>query len=97
MGCAGRHEDGREQNCIIGHIFNIGKDDREGNLWVQGFEANIATTYMIFPVNDGEHPRYQQATPRERCLAYLRAVLEEREAKTWDWDCYYKEELASPD
>ena len=37
-------------------------------LW-DWFEANIATTYMIYPVNDGTAPRYQQKTAKERCIA----------------------------
>ncbi|SDH37794.1 hypothetical protein [Microbacterium sp. 77mftsu3.1] len=38
------------------------------------FESEWASTYAIYPVNDGKHPRYPQPTPRQRVLAYLHAL-----------------------
>ncbi len=66
---------GGDQNCILGHVFNMGgEDEKESNRWWRWFEDHIASTFMIYPVNDGEHPDFPQATPRQRCLAYLRAI-----------------------
>jgi hypothetical protein len=42
-------------------------------LW-DWFESAWATTYAIYPVNDGTNPAYPQQTPRQRVLAYLRAL-----------------------
>ena len=41
-------EDGK--NCLFGHLFDLG-----GGELFDWFE-NIATSYMIYPVNDGENP-----------------------------------------
>ncbi len=68
------------QNCVMGHLINwVHGKDYTGNIspvW-DCFEEMWATTFMIYPVNDGESPswmnhRYDQATPRERVIAYLR-------------------------
>lgn len=42
-------------------------------LW-DWFENEWASTYAIYPVNDGTNPRYPQPTPRTRVLAYLHAL-----------------------
>jgi hypothetical protein len=55
-----------QKNCLFGHIFNWG-----GNLGWEWFESVIASTYMVYPVNDKEHPKYQQETAKDRCIAYL--------------------------
>lgn len=62
------------QNCCFGHLVNwyYGKD-YEGTIsdvW-DFFEEVWATTYMIYPVNDGENPKYKQETPKARIIAYL--------------------------
>lgn len=62
------------QNCCFGHLVNwyYGKD-YEGTIsdvW-DFFEEVWATTYMIYPVNDGENPKYPQSTPKARVIAYL--------------------------
>lgn len=59
-------------NCFFGHLFNMGGNDARGNLLWEGFEEAWATTYMIYPINDGSDSRYPQATPKQRVLAYLR-------------------------
>lgn len=66
-----RSSDG-STNCFFGHLFNMGVDDKEGSHLWNAFEELWATTYMLYPVNDGEHRDYQQATPKQRVLAYLR-------------------------
>lgn len=68
-----RSKDG-SRNCFFGHLFNMTPDeDRANALWAM-FEDLYATTYVIYPVNDGSNPRYPQETPRQRILAYLRAL-----------------------
>ena len=70
------------KNCFFGHLFSMGKDDKEGNeLWGM-FEEGWATTYMIYPVNDGENPKYQQATPKQRVIAYLKDLRDGKEMTT---------------
>lgn len=46
-------------------------DDQLGSAAVQAFEELWATSYVYFGVNDGHHSRYQQATARERVLAFV--------------------------
>ena len=72
-------EDGSETNCFFGHLYNIaGGDDlapngrtKDAELW-DWFEDRWATTYMVYPVNDGEFPMYSQAHARDRIVAFLR-------------------------
>jgi hypothetical protein len=68
-----RSKDGTK-NCFFGHLFNMSPDEARANaLWAM-FEDVYSTTYRIYPINDGENPRYPQATPKQRILAYLRAL-----------------------
>lgn len=70
------------KSCIIGHVFDMG-----GNKAMDWFESSVATSYMIYPVNDGTHPDYPQPTPKERCIAYLEDVLSGKQktsAQLWD-------------
>lgn len=64
-----------DKNCLLGHLFDFG-----GNELCSWFEE-IATTYMFYPVNDGENPNYQQPTPKQRCIAYIKD-LKSGKAKT---------------
>lgn len=70
--------------CVMGHIFKKGKTDEEGSGYWDLFESMVATTYMIYPVNDGTNPKYQQPTPKQRNLAYLNDILEGREETTME-------------
>jgi hypothetical protein len=65
------------KSCLFGHLFDLGG----GELW-DWFE-NIATTYMIYPVNDGENVNYQQPTPKQRCIAYLKDLQSGKEKTTY--------------
>jgi len=65
-------KDGR--NCVMGHIFDYGGGDLGGSDFWDFFEACIATTFMIYGVNDGKDSDYQQPTPKQRCIAYLRDI-----------------------
>lgn len=76
-----RSKDGK-LNCFFGHLFNMGSDDAEANHIWNWFEAEWATTYSIYPVNDGEHPNYQQESAKERVLAYLRNLRDGKEMTT---------------
>lgn len=79
-----------KKNCVMGHLVNwfYGKD-YEGNIteaW-DLFEEMWATTYMIYPVNDGNTPewmnrKYNQSTPKERVIAYLKNLSEGKEKTT---------------
>jgi hypothetical protein len=77
-----RGKDG--SNCFFGHLFNMGGGDSEkggSRLW-DYFEANYATTFMLYPVNDGQHPKYQQPTPKQRVIAYLKDLASGAEKTT---------------
>ena len=73
-----------DTRCCLGHVFDMGATVQEANQWWNWFEDFVATTYMIYPVNDGEHPGYQQATPKARVLAYLHGILDGREKTSWE-------------
>jgi hypothetical protein len=75
-----RSKDG-STNCFFGHLFAMGSDDEHGSALWNGFENLWASTYLIYPINDGENSRYPQATPKQRILAYLRD-LRDGKAKT---------------
>jgi hypothetical protein len=71
-------------NCFFGHLVNMGKNETERcKLW-EIFEECWATTYMIYPVNDGEHPKYQQPTPKQRVIAYLKDLRDKKEMNTYE-------------
>lgn len=65
-----RSEDGTT-NCFFGHLFAMGGTDGRGNALWEVFEEEWATTYVVYPVNDGTGTRYLQPTPRQRILAFL--------------------------
>lgn len=70
------------QNCFFGHLHSMAPDDKAATrLWDQ-FEASVATEFMVYPVNDGIDPRYPQATPRQRVLAYLADIRDGRAKST---------------
>lgn len=87
-----RTEDGK--GCVMSHIFDMG-----GNYFWEMFECMYATTYMIYPVNDGESPKYQQSTPKERVIAYLKDMRDKKVKSTLDIENEYDEsriKLPSP-
>lgn len=69
------------KNCFFWHLHKMCKDDKEATFNWDMFEEIWATTYMIYPVNDGENQKYQQSTPKQRILAYLKD-LKNGSAKT---------------
>ncbi len=77
-----RSKDGK--NCFFGHLFDMGGGDLDhggSHLW-DIFEECWATTYMIYPVNDGENPKYQQPTAKQRIIAYLKDLRDGKEMTT---------------
>ena len=77
-----RNKDGK--NCFFGHLLNMGKiQEQSCNLWDE-FENCVATTYMIYPVNDGKNSKYQQPTSKERCIAYLEDVRDGKVMTTYE-------------
>ena len=58
-------------NCFYGHLFDFGEGDEGGSRLMDLFEETYATVFMLYPVNDGQDPKYPQATAKQRVLAYL--------------------------
>ena len=80
------------QNCFFGHLFNMESDEKEANRLWDWFE-NIATTYMVYPVNDGQNSLYQQPTPKQRVIAYLKDLRDGKAKNTYQiMDEYHKSE-----
>ena len=80
-----RTKDGKS-NCLFGHLSNFCGHHPEENVsedfdW---FENLVTTSYVVYPVNDGQDERYPQSTPRERCIALMRAILDGDEPTTWE-------------
>ena len=75
-----RTRDGK--NCLFGHLFAFAGNDYLGCQFWDMFEECWATTYMVYPVNDGENERYQQKTPKQRCVAYLKNLRDGLEKTT---------------
>lgn len=65
------------KSCLFGHIFDYG-----GGQAMDIFER-YATTYMVYPVNDGTHHQYQQPTPKQRCIAYVKDLISGKQKTTY--------------
>lgn len=76
------------KNCLFGHLFDYGGGDNGNGSYVfEMFEELYATTYMVYPVNDGANKNYQQPTPKQRCIAYLENIRDGKEktsCQLWD-------------
>lgn len=84
-----RTKDGK--NCLFGHLFQFGagesNNEKEANRLWDLFECEVASTYMIYPVNDKENDKYQQETAKERCIQYLKDIESGKEfssAQLWE-------------
>lgn len=80
-----RSKDG-ESNCLFGHLSNFcghaGEDNVDPDFdW---FENHVTTTYVVYPVNDGQDRKYPQETPKDRCIALMQAILDGEEPTTWE-------------
>jgi hypothetical protein len=74
-------------NCFFGHLFaSAGGDEARANRMWDEFEWRWASTYMLYPVNDGTDSRYQQTSPKQRVLAYLRDLRDHRVKSSLDYD-----------
>lgn len=77
--------DGTQLDCFFGHLFSMAPDDRGGNEMWEWFEGTWSSTYGIYPVNDGKNPAYQQPTPKQRVIAFLRELRSGEEPTTSQW------------
>ena len=66
------------KNCLFGHLFDLG-----GSKLMDWFECMFATTYMVYPVNDGKHSNYQQLSPKKRCIEYIKDLSSGKEKTTY--------------
>lgn len=81
-----RSDDGR-RNCLLGQLFRIGEeagDEDYSNALVEVFEDRWSTSFQYFPINDGTNPRYPQDSARDRVVAFLEALRDARELRTFD-------------
>lgn len=90
-----RSKDGK-RNCFFGHLWNwaaslaaeygFDADEATRTAWCNAvwdcFEETWATTYVIYPINDGGNARYQQSTAQQRVIAYLWALQDKTEMNT---------------
>ena len=74
-------------NCLFGHLSNFcgHKDNDRVDLDFEWFEYFIASTYMVYPVNDGKDERYAQSSIKERCVSYMEDILSGRELSSLAW------------
>lgn len=72
------------KNCLFGHLFDFAGSDEKGNEYWDFFEYHFATTYMVYPVNDGSNDKYQQPTPKQRCIEYLKDLRNGKAKTTQD-------------
>jgi hypothetical protein len=70
----------------MGHLVNWyygpGYQGAVSEIW-DNFEEIWATTYMIYPVNDGKNSKYQQKTAKDRVIAYLEDLNSGKEKTTY--------------
>lgn len=77
---------GNTKNCVMGHLVNYvyGKDYQDSiSLAWDIFEEIWSTTFYIYEVNDGNHKRYPQDTPKARIIKYLSNLWLGLETPTW--------------
>ncbi|RAN77982.1 hypothetical protein B5P43_18295 [Bacillus sp. SRB_336] len=74
------------ENCLFGHLVNFiyGKDykDSISRAW-DFFEEAWSSTYEVYDINDGKDKRYQQPTPRQRCIAFMKDLSLGLQPPTW--------------
>lgn len=71
------------KRCVIYHFLGfVGQDYPRANCSnnLDWYEANVCFIHRAgCEVNDGNHPDYQQATPKQRSIAYLKNLLAGKE------------------
>jgi len=79
---------GNKQNCLFGHLVNWHHGNNyQGKcteIW-DSFEEMWSSTFYVYDVNDGKNEKYQQATPKERCIAYLKDLWLGLEMPIWKY------------
>lgn len=74
------------KNCLYGHVVDWyhgkGYTGDITAIW-DAFEE-VASSYYVYPINDGQNPKYQQPTPRQRCIALLQNLQDGTELRTWE-------------
>lgn len=73
------------KNCLFGHVvnyFNQGSDEDKTDFAWSWFEDNVSTTYIVYKINDGKNPNYNQKTAKARCISYLENILSGKELTT---------------
>lgn len=65
----------------LSHPRLTGSEVVANALW-EWFEECWATTYAVYPVNDGSDPGYPQGTPRERVLVFLHDLRSGKRLRT---------------
>ena len=77
---------GNKQNCLYGHLVNWyhgkGYEGDVTAIW-DAFEE-MASSYYVYPINDGKNPRYPQPTAKERCIKLLENYRDGKELWTWE-------------
>lgn len=78
--------EGGKKNCLFGHLVNwVYGPDYEGSVtraW-DCFEEMWSSTFEIYPINDGQDPRYTQPTPKQRCIAFMKDLWLAQAVPTW--------------
>ncbi len=81
-----------QRNCFFGHLHayastlapaGMDPDRLASEVW-DWFEEQYASTYAIYPINDGKSPRYPQPTPRQRVLGFLNDLRTGGALRTWE-------------
>jgi hypothetical protein len=74
------------KNCLFGHIYDYGFSINPTELYASNmydwFDCAVSTTHQVFRVNDGQNSDYPEATPKQRCLAYLKNIFDGKEFTT---------------
>ena len=71
------------KRCVIWHFIGfVGQDnpDAKSSSNLDWYEANVCFIQLAgCEVNDANHPDYQQATPKQRSISYLKNLLAGKE------------------
>lgn len=69
-----------DKHCAVGHICNNEEYNEEMRfalckivkaVWFSHYPLGNDFYALVIPINDGNHPKYQQSNPRDRILAAL--------------------------
>lgn len=80
--------EGGKKNCLFGHLVNwVYGPDYEGSVSMAWdlFEEMWSSEWEVYPINDGKDPRYQQPTPKQRCMAFMKDLWLAQAIPTWKY------------